>query len=155
MKESLDEWNRIIQVIVMIITNNSRVGYPHTLLSNCVRECVNLYTCTHVFFLILKHNLSLSFLSRFIATFDFFAASNFMVYPFQDKHSSSLLHLSSLRDFAGRRSMSPVFVIQGRNVVEAKDESAENWSIHTGLKLIYAFGERDTHYGDVSRFFFQ
>lgn len=123
-----------------------------SLLSNCVREC-EFYTCTHVFFFILKHNLSLSFLSRFIA-FDFFAASNFMLYPSQDKHSSSLLHLSSLRDFAGRRSMSPVFVIQGRNVVEARDESAENWSIHTGLKLIYTFDERDTHYGDVSLFFF-
>lgn len=32
MKESLDEWNRIIQVIVMIITNNSRVGYPHIII---------------------------------------------------------------------------------------------------------------------------
>lgn len=60
MKESLDEWNRIIQVIVIIITNNSRVGPSYIIIESRSRvsEFIYVYAC-FFFFLILKQLISL------------------------------------------------------------------------------------------------
>lgn len=107
------------------MANSSRAGHPDTLLSDCVRGCVNYVRVCIAF--ILKHDLPRFYLASSSPLVSLPQAISWST-PFQDKHSSSLFHLSSLRDFAGRRSMSSSLRGRSKAVMSRKrrDESAEN-----------------------------